>query len=221
MPKKLLELPILKSHGKLFIIAGSSGAGKTTLTRELITKLRDKYNCELSRVVTYTTKSPRPGELSAQDYHYIGEMEFRAKIDQNFFLEWSCAYGAYYGSPRDILAKLKSGCSLILIVDQAGVQEIYKFIAELSVAKNQETLKNSLIYIWIQTSLVTLEQRLRTRSTESEVDLQHRLSLARQEILLKHEKLSAIFNYSVFNNNCVKLAIADLERIFEHELALK
>lgn len=221
MPKKLSELPIAQSHGKLFILAGSSGAGKTTLAHAIITKLKDTYSYDISRVVTYTTKRPRIGELSAQDYHYIGEMEFKAKIAQNFFLEWSCTYGAYYGSARDILAKLKLGSSLILIVDQAGVSAIYDFIQESCNSKDQAILKNSLIYIWIETNLVTLEQRLRTRSTESEVDLQQRLSLAQQEILIKREKLSHIFNYSLLNENSLKQAIADLEQIFKHELALK
>lgn len=221
MVQKLPESSGSQSYGKLFILAGSSGSGKTTLTREIITKLKDNYNCDLSRVVTYTTKTPRPGELSTQDYHYIGEIEFKAKIAQNFFLEWSCAYGAYYGSPRDILEKLKLGSSLILIVDQAGVQSIYNFIQANYITKDQVALKNSLVYIWIETELENLRQRLRARSTESETDLQQRLRLAQQEILIKHEKLSAIFNYSVLNNNCLKSAICDLEQVFKLELALK
>lgn len=210
---------------KLFIIAGSSGAGKTTLVREIIAKLKDSYNYNLGRVVTYTTKVPRVGELSERDYYYIDQAEFKAKIVQNFFLEWSCVYGAYYGSPRDILAKLTNKQALILIVDQAGVSAIYNFMRAASVSKEVELLENNIannvIYVWIETSLELLEQRLRTRSTESEADLQRRLSLAQQEILLKHEKLNTIFNYSVLNNNCLELAISDLERIFVYELALK
>ena len=116
MVQKLPESSGPQSYGKLFILAGSSGSGKTTLTREIITKLKDNYNCELSRVITYTTKSPRIGELSAQDYHYIGEIEFKVKIAQNFFLEWSCAYGAYYGSPRDILEKLNKNITIIELI---------------------------------------------------------------------------------------------------------
>jgi guanylate kinase len=221
MSEKLLESSVLQPSGKLFILAGSSGAGKTTLSREIISKLKNSYNCDLSRVITYTTKPPRVGELTAQDYHYIGEMEFKAKIAQNFFLEWSCAYGAYYGSPRDILEKLKLGSSLILIVDQAGVSAIYNFIQKNCATQDQMVLKNSLVYIWIETNLATLEQRLRSRSTEPEVDLQRRLSLAQQEILIKREKLGHIFNYSLLNENSLNQAIADLEVVFKHELALK
>ena len=221
MSKKLSGLPVSQSHSKLFILAGSSGAGKTTLAREIIAKFKNTYNCDISRVVTYTTKSPRIGEQTIQDYHYIGEIEFKSKIAQNFFLEWSCAYGAYYGSPREILNKLKLGESLILIVDQAGVQAIYNFMQDLGNFKESELLKNSLVYIWVETNLAILEQRLRARSTESEVGLQMRLSLAQQEILSKHEKLSHIFNYSLLNESSLRQAIDDLEHLFASELALK
>jgi len=221
MSKRLSDLSISQPYGKLFILAGSSGAGKTTLAREIIAKFKNTYNCDINRVVTYTTKSPRIGEQTVQDYHYIGETEFRAKIDQGFFLEWSCAYGAYYGSPREILNKLKLGNSLILIVDQAGVQTIYNFVQNLGNFKESELLKNSLVYIWVETNLAILEQRLRARSTEPEVGLQMRLSLAQQEILSKHKKLSHIFNYSLLNESSLEQVIADLERLFKHEFRIK
>ena len=70
--------------GKLFLISASSGAGKTTLVHEVITRIKPTHS--LQRVITYTTKTPRPGEMLGVDYHFLTETDFLQKIDQNFFV---------------------------------------------------------------------------------------------------------------------------------------
>ena len=91
--------------------------------------------------------------------------------------------------------------------------------------KGQKTFKNLSDFIkhvlFNETNLAILEQRLRARSTEPEVGLQMRLSLAQQEILSKHKKLSHIFNYSLLNESSLEQVIADLERLFKHEFRIK
>ena len=78
--------------GKIFVVSAPSGAGKTTLVTELISR----YPGKLERVVTYTTRQPRYNEIDGVDYYFISVKEFEEKIAQGFFIEWSTAYGTYY-----------------------------------------------------------------------------------------------------------------------------
>ena len=68
------------------------------------------------------------GLLSRQgiDYHFVSPGEFELKIAHGFFMEWSGAYEAYYGSPRDILGQLAGGKSFMLIIDRVGAEQILK-----------------------------------------------------------------------------------------------
>src|SRR3990167_753346 len=109
-------------QGKLFVLSGPSGVGKTTLAAMLFARLGKSHN--LSRVITYTTKSPRVGEQNGVDYHFITVPEFESKLLSGFFIEYSKSYGHYYGSPRSILLDLKQGKSLLLVVDQTGACNI-------------------------------------------------------------------------------------------------
>src|SRR5437879_4794715 len=104
--------------GKLFVISASSGAGKTTLVTAIITHMGGHVNLE--RVVTYTTRTPAPGDVPGVDYHFVTPAQFQEKIAAGFFMEWSTAYGHYYGSPRSVLDEVAAGNSRILILDRAG-----------------------------------------------------------------------------------------------------
>src|SRR3990167_6495680 len=101
--------------GKIFIISAPSGAGKSTLVAATLANLEKEWPIE--RVVTYTSKNPRNNEVPGQDYHFIKVDEFERRIKQGFFLEWSNAYGTYYGSPRSIVNQVANGYSYIGIID--------------------------------------------------------------------------------------------------------
>jgi guanylate kinase len=174
-----------KHKGTLFLISASSGAGKTSLVKQVVTCLGEE--CTLERVVTYTTRVPRSGEVTGVDYHFISQPEFERKIEEGFFLEWSREYGAYYGSPKQELSKIAQGISLFLIVNQEGFRKIFN----LAIGKKA-------VGIWIDVpSLDVLEERLIKRGEGGEVDLMFRLALAKKEN--QNRALLTLFKYKITN----------------------
>ncbi len=187
--------------GKLFLISAPSGAGKTTIVREVIERYGAHY--DLERVVTYTSKKPRVDELPGIDYHFLTSEDFEVKINQGFFMEWSGAYGSYYGSPRDVLAKMASGKSYLLIIDRVGAEQI--------LAKYPE-----VVGIWLYTkSIQDLQQRLENRNTESAEHIKRRLIRAHEEIIA--EIARPIYKYHVLNHD-LEIAVNRVFTILKREL---
>lgn len=189
-------------EGKLFIVSAPSGAGKTTLVDLVLNNLKPKI--DISKVITYTTKDPRKNELNGIDYHFITRDDFEAKISQNFFIEWSCAYGNYYGSPRFILDELKNMKSYIAILDINGAQSIKNIVEKA-------------ILVWIDVpNLSDLESRLLKRG-DSISEIEKRLNLAKNERV--HEKINQIFTYKLINDD-LKRATTEIESLISYELGL-
>jgi len=187
--------------GKLFIISAPSGAGKTSIVERLLTSI--SYCCNIGRVITYTSKSPRFNEKDGEHYFFITDDEFKKKIDKDFFMEWSDAYGCFYGSPCSILNEIECGRSYILIIDRVGAEKI------------AARCKNAVL-IWIYTkSLDILKQRLEKRDTETPKQIEHRLSCARFEI--KQELQHPLYKYHILNDDFDR-AVCKLERIIKREL---
>lgn len=155
-------------QGTLFIISGPSGVGKTTLVKAVIEQLASLYSVRCG--ITYTSRAPRPLECHGRDYYFITEQEFEAKIKGNFFIEWSRAYGAYYGSSRDDLDTLEPDTGLILILDRSG-----------ALAVKHRAPHAFLIWITVSDT-VLLAQRLMHRAANSSEDVEKRLKIAQKEI---------------------------------------
>lgn len=189
--------------GKLFVITAPSGAGKTSLVTALIERIGQSH--ALSRVVTYTTKAPRVGDVDGVDYCFMSTEQFEQKIKEDFFIEWSLAYGNYYGSPKNILSLLGQGSSFLLIIDRQGAQQVK--------AACPETV---LIWICVPT-IEILEQRLLSRKTENNEQINKRILLAQKEI--EEEGSINFFKYKVYNDIFEK-ALQELESIVKNELVL-
>ncbi|MDP3889405.1 MAG: guanylate kinase [bacterium] len=187
--------------GKLFIVSAPSGAGKTTLVNAVLGKLKLEY--PIDRVITYTTKKARVGEQDGRDYHFISPIEFERRIKQNFFLEWSTAYNAYYGSPRQVLNDIQTGQSYILIIDRMGAEQVIKHT-------------NDVVLVWIYTTnLQDIHQRLMGRATESPEVIQARINQAQKEII--REQKQPLYQYHLCNDDFDQ-AVHNLEHFFRHEL---
>lgn len=172
------------NKGRLFVISAPSGAGKTSLVMALLQNA--PFGCAVERVVTYTTRAPRPGEVQDQAYHFITKELFEAKIKSGFFLEWSSWYQDYYGSARDVLKKLGLGKNYIMILDRAGARAVKQAYpaAEL---------------IWIQPpSLEVLKARLEKRG-DTQSSLTFRLERAAFEMQEEAEK--KLYNHVVVNDS--------------------
>jgi guanylate kinase len=174
----------MKRPGKLFLISGPSGVGKTTLVDMV---LGGVVIDNLSRVITYTTKAPRETEKSGIDYHFLTEDDFCRRIKEGFFLEWSKAYNNYYGSPYELLAGLDDGCSYIMIVDRNGADRIKKMVPQ------------AVSICILPPDIATLQSRLIKRNTESQEVIRFRMATGLQEMDSDHTE--KIFDHYLINDS--------------------
>lgn len=106
----------MRRKGILYIISAPSGAGKSTLCRELL----DIFP-ELRHSVSFTTRSPRSGELEGRDYHFVSREEFLRMVAASEFAEWAEVHGNLYGTSLNTLRRSREeGIDLILDIDCQG-----------------------------------------------------------------------------------------------------
>ena len=156
----------MEYSGSMFLIVAPSGAGKSSLVAAL---LDTDPNLALS--VSFTTRSPRPGEIEGVNYHFISETEFLSRKEQGDFLEWAVVHGNYYGTSRSwILEKMQQGQDVILEIDWQGAKQIQKIIP-------------SALWIFIlPPTFEILEARLRSRGQDDDSTIQRRINAAHDEL---------------------------------------
>jgi guanylate kinase len=109
-----------KTQGKLIVISGPSGVGKSTITKALVTRLEDAY---LS--VSMTTRPQAPGEQDGREYWFVDRGEFRRRIEEGSLLEYAEVFGNLYGTPRDKTDEaLQAGRTVILEIDVQGARQV-------------------------------------------------------------------------------------------------
>lgn len=166
-------------RGVLVIVSSPSGAGKTTLTRRLLTEFPD-----LEFSVSYTTRPMRPGEVEARDYHFVTPVQFEEMVSRGEFAEHAFVHSNRYGTAQaPVEAALSAGRDVIFDVDWQGG-------AALSARWPNDSLK---IFI-LPPDLQVLEQRLRSRATDDPKIIEKRLAKAIEELEHFHEYQHLIVN---------------------------
>ncbi len=179
-------------RGVMFVISSPSGAGKTTLCRRLISEVP---GVQLS--VSATTRTPRPGESDAVDYHFRSVEQFERMIDEDDFLEWAKVFKNFYGTPRsEVEARLVAGTDVVFDVDWQGARAL-KTIRPGDVCS---------VFI-LPPGLAQLKQRLEGRPGADEKSVQSRLDGAGQDILRWGE-----YDFAIVNDN-LDAAFAELKAI--------
>lgn len=170
--------------GQLLIFSGPSGAGKTTVLRQLF----EQATQPLTLSVSATTRPPRPGEVDGRDYHFLDDAAFQNRRNQGDFLECFEVFGRgyWYGTLNEtVTSSLNAGQWVVLEIDVHGC------------AKVVEQFPTAATFFVRPESLSVLEQRLRDRGTENEETIQRRLEVARQEWPFAERYTYEIINHSV------------------------
>ena len=174
-------------YGNLFILSAPSGAGKSSLITALLKQGEDseqKHSRAMQVSISHTTRSPRPGEVDGQHYHFVTVDAFKKQIKKQAFYEYAQVFENFYGtSEAAIDAQLAQGIDVFLDIDWQGAQQV-------------RMKKPEVTTIFISPpSRQELENRLRTRGQDSEEIIQSRMAQATAECSHFQE-----FDYIIVND---------------------
>lgn len=156
-----------RRRGLMLVLSSPSGAGKTTLTRQLVA---DDPEVRLS--ISWTTRPPRDGEVEGVHYFFVSKEAFRAHRAADGFLEWAEVHDHLYGSPRaPVMAALEQGRDVLFDIDWQGAQQLTNS-AQADVVK---------VFV-LPPSMKELRRRLDTRAADAPEVIKRRMSNAYGEI---------------------------------------
>ena len=182
------------NEGIIVILSSPSGAGKTTLVKEI----SKRNNFQIS--ISHTTRKPRSNETDGKDYYFVSESEFKNLIDEDKFLEYAKVFQNYYGSSKDVVfKKLNNGENVIFDIDWQGTQQII----------NQK-LNYKIVTIFIlPPSRDELYNRLLNRDRNDEKIAKERMTQFNEDVLHWKDYDFAVINDDI--GNCYKKIIQFIE----------
>jgi guanylate kinase len=173
----------MSKKGKLIVVSGPSGAGKTTIINNFLKK-RSGENFKFS--VSATTRPKRAGEVDGRDYFFLTREEFLEKLKRGEFLEHVEHLGNLYGTPRgEVEEYLERGANVILDIDERGAAQIMEW-----------TREGLFVYI-MPPSMEILSERLANRRTEDEESFRLRINAAQEQVLERGKYDQIIVNRDV------------------------
>ena len=181
------------SKGWLIVISGPSGVGKTTVARRLCRRPG------FVKLVTATTRPPRPGEVNEKDYRFWTREQFEDGIRKGELLEYATIFGNLYGTPKRVVQEsLERGLRVIMDVDSQGARSI------------RATGLNAFFVFIAPPNLEELRRRLEKRNTENSEILRRRLEGAEAE--MAH---STAYD-AVITNRTVDQTVEEIETALRH-----
>jgi guanylate kinase len=171
------------ARGRLIVLAGPSGVGKSSVVDELRRRLPELYFS-----VSATTRDPRPGEVDGTDYHFVGPAGFDRLIERGELLEWAEIHGGLQrsGTPREpVERELAAGRPVLVEVDLAGARAI------------KSALPEAVTVFLAPPSLAELTRRLQQRGTESAAQFARRLETAQDEMAARDEFDVVLVNHDL------------------------
>lgn len=181
----------------MIVVSGPSGVGKTTVVERLV----GRSGLPLRRVVTATTRPPRPGEIDGRDYHFWTVPRFEQAVAGGEMLEHARYGGNWYGTPRaEVDPHRAAGAGVVLVIDVQGAAQV----------RAKYPGDHCSVFL-LPPSWEELEQRLRARNTEDEGRLARRLETAREELARAGE-----FDHRIVNDG-LDAAVRDLEAVIREQ----
>ncbi len=197
MSRAICEPTVAKRTATVFIISAPSGSGKSTLVALLMSA-----DPRLRFSISYTTRKPRGTEKNGEGYVFIGREEFIARRDNGEFLEWAEVFGNFYGTHREVLEMAAAeGKDLLLDIDVQGARKL------------KESVPEAVTIFILPPSRDILEQRLRSRSEDSEEVIQRRLREAEGEIRNYQQYDYVLVNSQLDESKAILAGIVKAERV--------
>src|SRR4051812_11602695 len=192
------EAPVIQRRGLMLVLSSPSGAGKTTLSRQLLTN-----DSEIQLSVSCTTRARRPGEKDGVDYRFVDTASFRGMIERGEFLEHARVFDHYYGTPKGpVDAAVSSGRDVLFDIDWQGTQQL------------KERGRDDLVTVFIlPPSTRDLERRLITRAQDSKEVVAQRMAQAADEMSHWAEYDYAIINRDIATSLIQLKSILTAERL--------
>lgn len=171
--------------GRLVVVSGPSGVGKSSVVQALTERVKFHFS------VSWTTRQKRPGEKNGVDYIFVSREQFLACVEEGGLLEWAEYSGYHYGTPtQQVLAHLERGEHVLLDIENDGASQVKTAYPE------------ALLIFILPPSIAELERRLRSRGDTSPSDMEKRLAVAESQI----EEARRNFDHLVTNTEVSAVA---------------